>query len=198
MSRTPDFDEILGGDVAADERARLRRVHEMLVAAGPPPDVPSEDPDLQTGTNVRALTRGRRRGRVVALLAAALALASFGVGYFVAGSGDELEAVRVIPMRGVGEYPAARASIRLGDRDEDGNVPMLLRVTGLPKVTESGYYELLLVRGRDRLPCGSFVVGTGTTEARFSVYYDVRPSDRWIIAAHPRKHLENPPTALTT
>ena len=197
-SREPEFDELVGGDLSPAERERLRRVHDLLVAAGPPADVPAEDVEGLTGTNVRALTRPRRRGRAITLLAATLALAAFGAGYFAGDRGDEVDAARVIAMRGVGDFASARASIRIGDRDDSGNLPMVFRVTGLPKVNAEGYYELLLVRGRDRLACGSFVVGEGTTEARFSVYYDVRPSDRWIVAAHPREHLDNPPVALTT
>jgi len=34
----PDFDELVGSDLEPSERARLERVHELLVAAGPPPD----------------------------------------------------------------------------------------------------------------------------------------------------------------
>ena len=40
MSRPPDFDDLVGGDLPADERERLRRVHDLLVEAGPPPELP--------------------------------------------------------------------------------------------------------------------------------------------------------------
>ena len=36
---TPDFDELVGTDLEPGERARLERVHELLIAAGPPPDL---------------------------------------------------------------------------------------------------------------------------------------------------------------
>ena len=39
MSRPPDFDELVGNVEEPDERERLRRVHELLVEAGPPPDL---------------------------------------------------------------------------------------------------------------------------------------------------------------
>ena len=45
----PDFDELVGGDdLPGPERERLQRVHELLVAAGPPPELPPElvQPDL--------------------------------------------------------------------------------------------------------------------------------------------------------
>ena len=54
MTRYPDFDDLIGGDVPAEERERLRRAHELLVEAGPPPELspemesvpwPDENPD---------------------------------------------------------------------------------------------------------------------------------------------------------
>ena len=41
LMRGPEFDDLVG-DVPADERERLLRVHEMLVQAGPPPEIPPE------------------------------------------------------------------------------------------------------------------------------------------------------------
>ena len=40
VSGPPNFDELIGPDLPPDERERLRRVHELLVAAGPPPEMP--------------------------------------------------------------------------------------------------------------------------------------------------------------
>ena len=37
MTPPPEFEEIVGADVEAAERARLARVHALLVQAGPPP-----------------------------------------------------------------------------------------------------------------------------------------------------------------
>ena len=38
-----DFDDVVGGDdLSPDEEARLRRVHDLLMEAGPPPDLPPE------------------------------------------------------------------------------------------------------------------------------------------------------------
>ena len=37
---TPDFDELVGNDLGSEERDRLRRAHELLVAAGPLPELP--------------------------------------------------------------------------------------------------------------------------------------------------------------
>ena len=65
----PDFDELVGTDLAPGERERLERVHELLVAAGPPP------PEVVRGRPGGAATspaawraprarRGARRRRV--------------------------------------------------------------------------------------------------------------------------------------
>ena len=71
------FDDLIGTEgLSRDEEAKLRRVHELLVAAGPPPDlspdlslppVPTEEADPP---EVAFLLR-RRRGRVLVLALAA-------------------------------------------------------------------------------------------------------------------------------
>ena len=41
MSDRPTFDELAGGDdLSPEEAARLERVHDLLVAAGPPAELP--------------------------------------------------------------------------------------------------------------------------------------------------------------
>ncbi|MEP7334479.1 MAG: hypothetical protein ABI717_01745, partial [Actinomycetota bacterium] len=79
----PNFDELIG-DLPPDERERLRRVHELLVAAGPPPELPQ----LLSSPPVRAL---RRRRAAALLVAAALALAAFGAGWLLRGTNDEFQ-----------------------------------------------------------------------------------------------------------
>ena len=39
MSKRPDFDELLGGVEDPEERARLQRVHELLLETDPPPEL---------------------------------------------------------------------------------------------------------------------------------------------------------------
>ena len=55
MSRDPDFDELVP-DAEEGERERLRRVHDMLVAAGPPPEL---TPQMEAGPTL-AMTIGGR------------------------------------------------------------------------------------------------------------------------------------------
>src|SRR5690348_16502178 len=69
------FDELVGGEPTGDERARLRNVHELLVEAGPPPEIP---PEIASGpTLVMTLGRVRRaRSRSRRMLIPALAAAA--------------------------------------------------------------------------------------------------------------------------
>ena len=102
------FDDIVGTEgLSSDEEAKLRRVHELLVAAGPPPDlspdlslppVPAEEADPP---EVAYLLR-RRRGRVL-VLALAATLAAFLGGYAFGhskGKPAAFTSVRTVTMHG--------------------------------------------------------------------------------------------------
>ena len=173
----PNFDELVGTDLPPDERERLRRVHDLLVAAGPPPEMPQ----LLASPPVRAL----RRRRVAALLiAAAVALAAFGAGWVVRGTtNDEFEVRRAVPMRSTANAPNASALIELGYPDDDGNWPMLVTVRGLKPLPKGGYYELLLTRkGKPVAVCGSFKVKSqGATTVRLGASYNLGNFDGWVI-----------------
>ena len=53
MTDRPNFDELVGGDdLSTDEAARLQRVHDLLIEAGPPPELPPhllQEPDPEGG-----------------------------------------------------------------------------------------------------------------------------------------------------
>ena len=172
----PNFDELVGADLPDDERERLRRVHDLLVAAGPPPEMPQ----LVASPPVRALPRRR----VAALLiAAALALAAFGAGWLLSGPNDEFDVRRAVPMRSTANAPNASGLIELGYADDEGNWPMLVTVHGLKPLPEGGYYELLLTRdGRPVAVCGSFKVKSeGATTVRLGASYDLSNFDGWVV-----------------
>jgi hypothetical protein len=172
----PNFDELVGADLPPGERERLRRVHDLLVAAGPPPEMPQ----LLASPRVRAL----RPRRVAALLiAAALAVASFGAGWLLGGTNDEFEVRRAVPMRSTANAPNASALIELGYPDDEGNWPMLVTVRGLKPLPNGGYYELLLTsEGRPVAVCGSFKVKSqGATTVRLGASYNLRNFDGWVI-----------------
>jgi len=90
LTREPDFNEFVGEDVPAEERERLRRAHDLLLAAGPMPELPPglEEPNVgerpaRLEENVYQLLPSRRTGAALAL-AAAIALIAF-VGGYTAG-----------------------------------------------------------------------------------------------------------------
>ena len=200
-SRPPDFDELVGEDLAADEHARLRGVHDLLVAAGPPAELsPALERAPSVGGAVHLLPR-RRRGAVL-LLAAALAAAAFGGG-FLAGAvtrgGATKSATVVIPMHGTAAVPNARASIALLTADEAGNWPMRFTVQGLPKLPRGGYYELYVTKhGRITASCGVFNVHGGRTTVSLNAPY-TKGFDGWIVTRHVPGHAaESTRPVLTT
>ncbi|HVH52420.1 MAG TPA: hypothetical protein VM690_09765, partial [Gaiellaceae bacterium] len=161
MTRTPDLDELVGLDLEPDERDRLQRVHALLVAAGPPAELP---PELEAGPTL-ALTlarsrRVRRASRRAMLLAAAICILALAfLGGYLAASGGGSSSFRTLSLAGTQLAPGALASLRIEPVDSAGNWPMRLTVTGLPKLPAHSYYEVYLVRnGKAYAPCGTFVV----------------------------------------
>jgi hypothetical protein len=185
-TRPPNFDELVGRDLAADECARLRGVHDLLVAAGPPAELsPELEHAPRVGGTVHFLPR-RRRGAVL-LLAAALAAAVFGGGFLTGAvtHGDGTKgATHLIPMHGTAAVPNARASIALLTADKAGNWPMRFTVQGLPKLPRGGYYELYVTEhGRIAASCGVFNVHGGLTTVSLNAPY-TSGFDGWIVTKH--------------
>lgn len=186
-----DFDELIGSEgLSANDELRLRHVHDLLVQAGPPPDL---SPDLAVPSlgreepNEVPLLFRRRRG-LTAVLALAAAIAAFAGGYaFGHGKAKPaaFEAVRSIPMHG---KAGARGVIKVAATDAVGNWPMLVEVTGLPQQSDPrAYYELWLTKnGKPVLPCGTFRVNEKTTRVRLSVPYSFRGYDGWVVTAEGR------------
>jgi hypothetical protein len=172
---TPDFDDLVDYDVPSAERARLRRVHDVLVAVGPPPHLPAH----LANPPIRSL---RRRRLAAALLAAALALAAFGAGWLLNDDAD-FDVRRAVPMHSTANAPGASATIELGWADDQGNWPMLVKVRGLKPLPEGGYYELLLTKdGEPVATCGSFKVkADGETVVPLGASYDLRNFDGWVV-----------------
>ena len=187
MSRPPDFDELVGGEeLSPEERTRLRQAHDLLVRAGPPAELPpalAEPP--KTGATVRFLPRRRRIAAL--LVAAALLLVAFGGGYLVARHGrDSSPAVAfTVKMHGTTQAPEAVASLKILEKDEAGNWPMLMRVHGLKPLPKGGYYELFLTRnGQLGPPCGTFRVHGGTTEVPLNAPYRLKQFNGWVVTRH--------------
>lgn len=184
MTRNPDFDELVGTDLEPRERERLRRVHDLLVQAGPPPEL---SPEIEAGPTL-AMTLGapqRRFRHRFMLLAAAIALLAIAFlgGYLARGNGGDATA-RALELVGTNANPSALASLRIEHVDMAGNWPMRLSVTGLPKLSGHGYYAVFLVRdGKIYAPCGAFVVAgaTGGTSVELNAPYELQHGDSWIV-----------------
>ena len=171
------FDELVGDVADPGERDRLRRVHALLLSVDPPPELET----AAVPEPVRLLPR--RRVRALALLAAALAAASFGAGWLAGARDGDVEPERVIAMNGTGETRGATASIELLPQDESGNWPMLVLVRGLePSRDRTDFYELWLTKnGRPVDSCGRFTLHPGLTTVTLSVPYGLRNYDGWVV-----------------
>ena len=177
--RGPDFADLVGEEVPAEERARLLRAHEALLAAGPPPDLP---PSL-AAPRVRRLSRTRRRAGALAL-AAALSLTAFGAGYAVAEqrADEAFETDFVVEMLGATSGSPVVASLAVGVKDDDGNWPMRMTVSGLEALPAGKRYELVLTKdGRPAASCGTFAIEDARTVVYLNAPYRLRRYDGWAI-----------------
>ncbi|HET7759643.1 MAG TPA: anti-sigma factor [Gaiellaceae bacterium] len=196
MNREPNFDELAGGDdLSPEEAARLERVHDLLIAAGPPPELPPRlaepTPAPREDSPVAFLPR-RRTGLALAL-AAALALIAF-VGGFVAGNhrGQQFPTKYSVAMHGTTFASNASAVIKIGSDDSNGNWPLKVTVHGLKQLPEGQFYEMYLTRhGKAVATCGTFRLTSGDS-VRLNAPYNLRSYSGWIVtregrgtAAHP-------------
>ena len=136
----PDLDDLIGTDIEPGERARLEGVHELLVAAGPPPEAPRTRPV--------ELPRRRRRGALLAIAAAlAESLRSRWAPPFV-DSGHSVDFV--VPMAATAAVPAsASASLTVFRRRRCRQLADGLSVEGL-SLRANGRRTLAHARGQAR------------------------------------------------
>jgi Anti-sigma-K factor rskA, C-terminal len=199
----PDFRDVVGGDLPPDEEARLRRVHDLLLQAGPPPELPpalEEPPSAEPRGELVGFPR--RRALVGLLLAAALAAAAFGGGYLAGHSsnGKGFSSRITLPMHGTRAAPQATAALELGDAERSGNVPIRMVVQGLPTLPKDGYYELWLTRGnREIASCGAFRIHGNRTEVSLNAPFLIPRGEHpgWIVVAHGGGRPESVPLLTT-
>jgi hypothetical protein len=213
VSRPPDFDELVDAGGEPEEVDRLKRVHELLVAAGPPPELtpslssvtaPVETaPAAEEERDLFWLPR-RRLGSALVLAGAILA-AVFGLGYLVGGTdsggGDSQTApsefVQTAPLSSDGE---ASGVVNVGRADADGNWPMVLTVRGLPPLTGGDYYVLALAKnGKPIVTCGTFnVADRGQKTLRMIAAYDLEGFDGWVVTLWDAETRDEKPVLWTT
>ncbi len=202
MSDAPDFRDLVGEDLPPEEAQRLERVHEMLVAAGPPPELP---PHLQEPVeperkrdNVSYLPR-RRTGLLLGI-AAAIALTAF-LGGFISGErhGSPFNEVAQVPMHGTTAGSKASALLYVGKRDSAGNWPLKVDVKNLAALPKGEYYEMFISRGANprAASCGTFRAAGKTDGLRLNAPFSLRGVTGWVVT------LERPgsgkhPIVLTT
>jgi hypothetical protein len=204
VTREPDFNELVGEDLPPAEAERLRRAHDLLLAAGPIPELPPglAEPSLgerrtRQDENVYQLLPRRRAGAALAL-AAAIALVAFLGGYLAGYRHDGFTAQYSVPMHAAVGLNAS-AQIKIGDRDSHGNLPLRLEVKGLPKLNHGGYYEMYLTHGKRIWKCGTFAAGgQKTVKVPLSIPYNLQNGDGWIVTKELPGRPVPGPTVLTT
>jgi hypothetical protein len=187
---TPDFDELVGttDDESPDELAELRRVHELLASATPPPEL---SPLLAHPPRVgpAPARRLRRRPRVAAAVGAGLAAAAALAGAVFAGyslnGGPSFQTSWTRSMHAVAPLASASATIQVGRRDASGNWPLEMTVRGIPALPPRGWYDLYLTEhGKRGLLCGTFRAGAAAvTRVSMSTPYPLDETSGWIVTA---------------
>jgi hypothetical protein len=180
--KTPDFRELVG-DLPDEERARLERVHELLLAAGPPPELPPAlvEPDLDPREeDVQFLPR-RRAGLVLAI-AAAVGVAAFLGGYIAGRHKEPFTKVFEVPMTGTAQAANSSATIQVGKADVAGNWPLKVTVRGLKALPKGEYYEMFLTRASKPVAtCGTFRIAQSGDSVRLNAPYNFRSFDGWVV-----------------
>jgi hypothetical protein len=199
-----NFDDLVDrAGLAPDEEARLRRVHDLLVQAGPPADLPPglERPPTAPAdaVPVQFPLVPRRRWTLAAVAVIALVVLAFGGGYLVGHAKTKpasFATKHVVPMHGGN----ALALLRLAPKDGAGNWPMQFEVINLPTQKDPrAYYELWLTRnGKPVAPCGTFRVNARTTTVRLTVPYDFKRFDGWVVTRQDAGKHEPGAVVLTT
>jgi hypothetical protein len=205
----PDFDELAEG-MSPEERVQIRRAHDLLLAAGPPPELPpylAEAPRMKKQKEPALTTLPKRRFGALVTVAAGIAAAALVVGFLIGnvGSGsNEASPVVTIPMKATPAGPAqSQALIDVFKGGEGGNIPLKLTVSNLRKLPDGGYYELWLtrvVKGKQQRidSCGTFVAKDDRFVVALNAPYRLEEgTPGWIVTQHVRG-AKTSPVVLTT
>jgi hypothetical protein len=190
VSREPDLDELIGAETPEGERRKLQHVHDLLLQAGPPPELP---PQLRKAPTFGVVPLGLKRRvvkrRALVLLAAAVSIVTiFAIGYGVAnlrGGKSASPPIQHLVLEGTASAPGAHATLDVW-QPAHGNVPMTLNVVGLRKLPPHSYYDVYLVRDGQVKPwgvCGAFRAGDSSRvlTLNFSAPYQLQKGDSWVV-----------------
>lgn len=199
MNRRRDLESLLDG-VGLPDRNRFLRTHDLLLEAGPLPELPaslSKPPPVAVRVLRPLPTSAQPRTRaLIAPLAAALALAA-GAGIYVATRTSD-SILTTVTMHATAAAPGASAVVRVGARDRSGNLPITLRVRGLPALPAGSVYEMYLTdKGRVVGSCGVFNSNGRWTVVKLNAPYRVGEYSGWLIRSE-RAHRPSSPPLLTT
>ena len=203
MTDRPNFDELAGGDdLSPEEAARLERVHNLLIEAGPPPELPPhllQKPDPEGGRRDNVVALPRRRAGLLLGIAAVIALAALLGGYAYGTRHATFEEDFAVSMHSTIAGSPARAVIHVGNLDSAGNWPLKVDVKNLPELPKGQYYEMFLSRGADKraASCGTFRVSGGSDDVRLNAPYRLDKFNGWIVTRE-RPGSNAHPVVLTT
>jgi hypothetical protein len=206
VNREPNLDDFIGAGTTGAERQRLQNVHELLLEAGPPPEL---SPELEEGPNLKMTFAKRRRAkrqRALLLLAAAITIFFVFIGGYAVGdnrgasqsSTPTTRAVKTITLVGTSRAPRAEAALAVW-RPHAGNWPMTLKTSGLPKLPAHEYYEVYLVRnGKPWGSCGTFRVAGSSKQVTVTLTapYSLEKGDSWVVTQPGAGGTEPGPTVL--
>lgn len=200
MNRRPDFDELVDGVENADEEARLRRVHDLLVATEPPPELSGSLRKPPPPRGHVLFPRRRLNPRLV--LTGAAVFAAFLIGLLAGSPGSDqdgpaagINIARTVQLEGKGD---ADGAIGVGVRDAKGNLPMVLTVSGLNHLIDGDYYTLALTRnGKAIVTCGTFNVSGNRTTVRMIAAYDLKRFDGWAVMLWDAQTRDETPVLLS-
>ena len=148
---TPDFDELVGDEGSLEEREELRRVHELLLSATPPPSL---NPPPRRASRIRSVIPRSWAFSAVGLATIVSIAIGVLIGSTLGSRGFQTGFTR--PMHGLRSATAASALIKVGKEDGNGNRPLLMSVRALPSLTEGAWYRLYLTKkGKPVALCGT-------------------------------------------
>jgi hypothetical protein len=182
---SPDFRELVGEGLPEEERARLERVHDLLVAAGPPPELSPAIAE-PSGPPETVVMLPRRRAGALLAIAAAIGVVAFLGGYVAGHVGNgKFSTLRSVPMHGTAAAQAASATIDVGDLDASGNWPLRVELRNMPALPAGGYYEMYLTRhGKPVATCGTFAASGSDSTVRLNAPYELKRYDGWVVTRH--------------